>query len=69
PSKQLTSSPKPFRQTHGNVLGSMDYSTNGFTAKLAGEDDEAVTSLFAAADEKLNLALEEVAELREEYGD
>ena len=61
--------PRPCRQMHENVPGSMDYSIDGFTAKLAGEDDEAVTSLFAMADAKLSSALKDLAELRGEYGD
>ena len=61
--------PRPCRQMHENVLASMDYSSEGFEAKLAGEPDKAVIAIFVQADRKMDRALQDLSDLHKEYGD
>jgi hypothetical protein len=61
--------PEPCWAMRDNLVGSMQYSIDGYLAFLADEDSSVINGKFALADQRAAWALESLELLLEEYGD
>ena len=61
--------PGPCSLFHKNMVGAMNHSINGFIAFLGNESEEDVAAQFESGNMKLGWAMDNLADLREEYID